>query len=395
MRVFLVVIDSFGIGAMPDADKYGDAGSNTYGNIFARTGVQLKNLVSLGLNNIDGVAGLRGKRTLAPIPSPRGAFARLAEKTPAKDTTAGHYEIAGLVLDHPFKVFKKFPDEIVRKIEKEAGVRFMGNEVASGTEIIQRLGEEHLRTGRPILYTSQDSVMQIAADVSVIPLEKLYQICSVARGCMTGEYAVGRVIARPFIHEGGKFTRTEDRKDYALEPPGETMLDVLSTRGITVTGVGKIGDIFCGRGISESFHTGNNEEGLTALLRLVETAGDGLVFVNLVDTDMLYGHRNNAAGYAAALKHIDETLPRVMAGLRDTDVLIVTADHGCDPTTPSTDHSREFVPLLIFGKQIAPVNLGTITGFDCVAQFVLSLFGVSGDSCIYKKICLHKGENHD
>lgn len=395
MRVFLVVIDSFGIGAMPDADKYGDAGSNTYGNIFARTGVQLKNLVSLGLNNIDGVAGLRGKRTLVPIPSPRGAFARLAEKTPAKDTTAGHYEIAGLVLDHPFKVFKKFPDEIVRKIEKAAGVRFMGNEVASGTEIIQRLGEEHLRTGRPILYTSQDSVMQIAADVSVIPLEKLYQICSVARGCMTGEYAVGRVIARPFIHEGGKFTRTEDRKDYALEPPGETMLDVLSAHGITVTGVGKIGDIFCGRGISESFHTGNNEEGLAALLRLVETAGDGLVFVNLVDTDMLYGHRNNAAGYAAALKHIDETLPRVIAGLCDTDVLIVTADHGCDPTTPSTDHSREFVPLLIFGEQIAPVNLGTITGFDCVAQFVLSLFGVNGDSCIYKKICLHKGENHD
>ena len=395
MRVFLVVIDSFGIGAMPDAELYGDVGSDTYGNIFARTGVRLDTLVSLGLNNIDGVAGMRGGRELVPAASPRGAFARLAEKTPAKDTTAGHYEIAGLVLDHPFKIFKKFPDEIVKEIEKRAGVRFIGNEAASGTEIIQRLGDEHLRTGCPILYTSQDSVMQIAADVSVIPLERLYQICSVARECMTGEYAVGRVIARPFTHAGGKFTRTEDRKDYALEPPGKTMLDVLNDRGILVTGVGKIGDIFCGRGIRESVHTGNNEEGLAALLRLAETAGDGLVFVNLVDTDMLYGHRNNAEGYAAALKRIDETLPRVMELLRGTDVLIVTADHGCDPTTASTDHSREYVPLLIYGKAIRPKNLGTLVGFDSIANFVLALFGIKGDPVIFENICTQENKNDE
>lgn len=393
MRVFLVVIDSFGIGAMPDAELYGDVGSDTYGNIFARTGVCLDTLVSLGLNNIDGVAGVRGERELAPVPAPRGAFARLAEKTPAKDTTAGHYEIAGLVLERPFRIYKKFPDEIVREIEERAGVRFIGNEAASGTEIIQRLGEEHLRTGCPILYTSQDSVMQIAADVSVIPLERLYRICTVARECMTGDYAVGRVIARPFTHADGKFTRTEDRKDYALEPPGKTMLDVLNESDISVTGVGKIGDIFCGRGIRESIHTGNNEEGLAALLRLVEKAGDGLVFVNLVDTDMLYGHRNNVEGYAAALKRIDETMPRVMEGLRDTDILIVTADHGCDPTTASTDHSREYVPLLIYGKEIRPANLGSIVGFDSIANFVLALFGIRSDAVIFDKICLRKEEN--
>ena len=228
--------------------------------------------------------------------------------------------------------------------------------------------------------------MQIAADVSVIPLDQLYRICSVARECMTGEYAVGRVIARPFVHENGRFIRTEDRKDYALEPPGETMLDVLYRLGISVTGVGKISDIFCGRGIGKSIHTGNNVEGLAALLRLTGTAEDGLVFVNLVDTDMLYGHRNNTAGYAEALQQIDEKLSGVFSGMRDDDVLIITADHGCDPTTVSTDHSREYVPLLIYGEPVRSADLKTMNGFDHISDFVLACFSLKKDEAIYDRI---------
>lgn len=387
MRVFLVVIDSFGIGAMPDADKFGDAESDTYGNICRSVGVSLPTLVSLGLNNIDGVAREFGNGAgIRPVESPRAAYARLQEKTFAKDTTAGHYEIAGLVLRHPYRIYKKFPPDVVADLERAAGTHFIGNEVASGTEIIQRLGPEHLRTGCPILYTSQDSVLQIAADTSVVPLGRLYEICEAARRVMVGERAVGRVIARPFIHENGKFIRTEDRKDYALEPPGETMLDVLSANHVRVLSVGKIYDLFCGRGIAEGHHTGNNAEGLETLSSLVENLSDGFVFVNLVDTDMLYGHRNNAKGYAAALEEIDGALARMLPQLRKDDVFIVTADHGCDPTTASTDHSREYVPLLIFGDRVRPQNLGTLLGFDNIAKFVCALYGLNGDADIYEKI---------
>lgn len=387
MRVFLVVIDSFGIGAMPDADKFGDAESDTYGNICRSVGVSLPTLVSLGLNNIDGVAKEFGNGAgIRPVESPRAAYARLQEKTFAKDTTAGHYEIAGLVLRHPYRIYKKFPPDVVADLESAAGTHFIGNEVASGTEIIQRLGPEHLRTGCPILYTSQDSVLQIAADTSVVPLGRLYEICEAARRVMVGERAVGRVIARPFIHENGKFIRTEDRKDYALEPPGETMLDVLSANHVRVLSVGKIYDLFCGRGIAEGHHTGNNAEGLETLSSLVENLSDGFVFVNLVDTDMLYGHRNNAKGYAAALEEIDGALARMLPQLRKDDVFIVTADHGCDPTTASTDHSREYVPLLIFGDRVRPQNLGTLLGFDNIAKFVCALYGLNGDADIYEKI---------
>ena len=382
MRAFLIVIDSFGIGELPDAADYGDAGSDTYGNTFAATGVSLPVLASLGLNNIDGVAKAFGERELLPVPAPRAAYARLREKTPAKDTTAGHYELAGLVLEKPYRVYPTFPPDVVADIEREAGVRFMGNEIASGTEIIQRLGPEHLRTGRPILYTSQDSVLQIAADTSVIPLARLYDICEAARRVMTRDRAVGRVIARPFIHEGGKFTRTADRRDYALEPPGETVLDRLAARGIPVVGVGKIGDIFCGRGIARSIHTAGNAEGLRALTQLSAQAGEGLVFANLVDTDMLYGHRNDPHGYAAALRAIDGALPDIMKNLRDGDALVITADHGCDPTTPSTDHSREYVPLLVYGTRILPQNLGTLGGLDCVARFLAGWFGLEEDTVI-------------
>lgn len=387
MRVFLVVIDSFGIGAMPDADKFGDAESDTYGNICRSVGVSLPTLVSLGLNNIDGVAKEFGNDArIRPVESPRAAYARLQEKTFAKDTTAGHYEIAGLVLQHPYRIYKKFPPDVVADLESAAGTHFIGNEAASGTEIIQRLGPEHLRTGCPILYTSQDSVLQIAADTSVVPLGRLYEICEAARRVMVGERAVGRVIARPFIHENGKFIRTEDRKDYALEPPGETMLDVLSANHVRVLSVGKIYDLFCGRGIAEGHHTGNNAEGLETLSSLVENLSDGFVFVNLVDTDMLYGHRNNAKGYAAALEEIDGALARMLPQLRKDDVFIVTADHGCDPTTASTDHSREYVPLLIFGDRVRPQNLGTLLGFDNIAKFVCALYGLNGDADIYEKI---------
>lgn len=387
MRVFLVVIDSFGIGAMPDADKFGDAESDTYGNICRSVGVSLPTLVSLGLNNIDGVAKEFGNDArIRPVESPRAAYARLQEKTFAKDTTAGHYEIAGLVLRHPYRIYKKFPPDVVADLESAAGTHFIGNEAASGTEIIQRLGPEHLRTGCPILYTSQDSVLQIAADTSVVPLGRLYEICEAARRVMVGERAVGRVIARPFIHENGKFIRTEDRKDYALEPPGETMLDVLSANHVRVLSVGKIYDLFCGRGIAEGHHTGNNAEGLETLSSLVENLSDGFVFVNLVDTDMLYGHRNNAKGYAAALEEIDGALARMLPQLRKDDVFIVTADHGCDPTTASTDHSREYVPLLIFGDRVRPQNLGTLLGFDNIAKFVCALYGLNGDADIYEKI---------
>lgn len=387
MRVFLVVIDSFGIGAMPDADKFGDAESDTYGNICRSVGVSLPTLVSLGLNNIDGVAKEFGNGAgIRPVESPRAAYARLQEKTFAKDTTAGHYEIAGLVLRHPYRIYKKFPPDVVADLESAAGTHFIGNEAASGTEIIQRLGPEHLRTGCPILYTSQDSVLQIAADTSIVPLGRLYEICEAARRVMVGERAVGRVIARPFIHENGKFIRTEDRKDYALEPPGETMLDVLSANHVRVLSVGKIYDLFCGRGIAEGHHTGNNTEGLETLSSLVENLSDGFVFVNLVDTDMLYGHRNNAKGYAAALEEIDGALARMLPQLRKDDVFIVTADHGCDPTTASTDHSREYVPLLIFGDRVRPQNLGTLLGFDNIAKFVCALYGLNGDADIYEKI---------
>lgn len=387
MRIILTVIDSFGIGAMPDAAEYGDLGSDTYGNIVFQTGISLTEMIALGLNNIDGVAKVfdNGKAIKA-IAAPLAAYGRLAELSPAKDTTAGHYEIAGLVLEKPFRIYKTFPPDVVRDIENAAGVKFIGNEIASGTEIIQRLGEEHLRSGRPILYTSQDSVLQIAADISVIPLPRLYQICEAARKIMVGDRAVGRIIARPFTHKGGKFIRTEDRKDYALEPPGITILDELHGRGIPVYAVGKIRDIFCGRGIDESVHTGNNAEGLCAINALIKKDIEGLIFANLVDTDMLYGHRNDVKGYAKALEEIDGKLPEILEVLKEDDILIITADHGCDPSTPSTDHSREYVPLLIYGQKVTPKNLGTLQGFNHIADFIAAAFGLREDKAVFERI---------
>ena len=391
MRIFLVVLDGFGIGEMPDAELFDDVGSDTYGHIVESTGLMAETLVSLGLNNIEGVKNkiFANGRQILPVKKPLASYGRLSEKTFAKDTTAGHYEIAGLVLDKPYKTYKKFPPEIVAKIEEKAKVKFIGNEVASGTEIINRLGVQHLNFKCPILYTSQGSVMQIAADISVFSVERLYEICKIAREIMTGDYAVGRVIARPFTHVGNVFTRTEDRRDFALEPPGKTLLDDLYENGVNTIAVGKISDIFCGRGIRESIHTANNVEGIAALEKLTEKSC-GFVFVNLVDTDMLYGHRNDVEGYAKAIKYFDERLSEILQKLREDDILIITADHGCDPVTPSTDHSREYVPLLIYGKKMPAVDLGTINGFDCISYFIKQKFGLSENSIINEKITEQK-----
>lgn len=370
MRVFLIVIDSFGIGELPDAANFGDVGSNTYCNIVQETGLRLPNLSRLGLNHIDGV-------TVKDDTLPIGRFARLSEISPAKDTTAGHFEIAGLPLEHPFPVYPSaFPQDLVSKLEKECDCTFMANEVASGTEIINRLGDEHCTTKRPILYTSQDSVLQIAACVDVIPLEKLYRICEKARNVLHGKHNVGRVIARPFKKGERGYYRTPDRKDYALPPPNKTMLDILTENGKKVYGIGKISDIFCGQGITDSIHTKNNTDGISQIELAIKNSDYDLIFANLVDTDSAFGHRNDVQGYASALIEIDSAVGRILEALKDDDYLIVTADHGCDPTTASTDHSREYVPLLVYNRNLKPKNYHTIRGFDFIAKSILDLYQI-------------------
>lgn len=371
MKAVVVVIDSFGIGEMPDAYKYGDEGSNTYLHVKEQTKCELPNLDQLGLSSIDGLSGnYKGKLM--------GSYARMFERTPAKDTTAGHYEMMNIVQKHPYPVFPNgFDKKLMSLIEKATGKEYLGNEVASGTEIIARLGEEHLATGKPIIYTSQDSCLQIAAHVDVIPLNELYDICERIRKVAKGKYAVGRVIARPFAGEVGKFYRTEDRRDFALLPPKKSVLDMLTAKGVKTIGVGKIKDIFAGSGISESYHTKNNTTGLEKVVELCQAKFDGFVFANLVDTDMLYGHRNDVAGYGKALEAIDKAIPDMIKGLSEEDVLIITADHGCDPSTPSTDHSREYVPLLVYGKKLkAEQNLHTLYGFNQLGLSILDFFGV-------------------
>ena len=378
MKVVLIVLDSFGIGALPDADRYGDVGSNTYLNIKKNYEFNLPNMENLGLNNIDGI-NLSEKKVM-------GNFGRMAEKTNAKDTTAGHYEICGIVLENPYPTFPNgFPKELMRLIEEGTGFEFLGNEVASGTEIIKRLGAEHLETKKPIIYTSADSVLQIACHTDVLPLEKLYELCEQIRIICAGEYNVGRIIARPFATDkNGEFYRIEARKDFALSPPSDTMLDKLKANGRDVVCVGKIEDIFCGRGITESYHTKNNADGIKEIIKQsARTDLDGIVFANLNDTDMLFGHRNDYVGYANALKNFDDSLPEIINGLSEDDILIVTADHGCDPTTKSTDHSREYVPILIYGKSLKQnVNLGTLKGFDNISKMILNLFDIKNSESI-------------
>lgn len=370
-RVVIVVLDSVGVGALPDAHKYGDEGSNTLGNIAAAVPLNLPHLARLGLGNIIPLRGID------PVNNPSAAYGKMASQAPGKDTTTGHWELAGLILERPFPLYPQgFPPEIIEAFEKAIGRKVLGNKPASGTAIIEELGEEHLRTGYPIVYTSADSVFQIAAHEDVIPVQELYRYCRIAREILRGEHAVGRVIARPFVGEPGHFIRTDRRQDFSLEPPKPTLLDVISGAGHQVMAVGKIKDIFAGRGITRWIHTHDNMDGIDQTCKFLREGSRGLIFTNLVDFDMLYGHRNDVEGYAAALEAFDRRLPDLMEDLDEKDVLVITADHGCDPTTPSTDHSREYVPLLVFGKSIRTVNIGIRPTFADLAATVAELLGV-------------------
>jgi phosphopentomutase len=371
-RVFLTVMDSVGIGELPDARLYGDGGSDTVGNISRLVPLQLPNLRSLGLPRVANVAGM------TPMDRPLGAFGRMAERSAGKDSVTGHWEMAGVVLDRAFPTFPDgFPADVIAEFERRIGRKTLGNYAASGTVIIDELGPEHLRTGFPIVYTSADSVFQIAAHEEVIPVPELYRICEIAYEQVGKGMNVGRVIARPFVGRPGAFQRTANRHDYALPPSGTTLLDAMTAAGKTVHAIGKIKDLFAGRGVTTSVHTKTDDEGMDEIEKAVASAGPGLVFTNLVDFDTLYGHRNDPAGYAANLERFDVRLGRLMPMLRARDLLIVTADHGNDPTTPSTDHAREYVPVFLVGTTIKPAtDIGTRATFADLGQTVAEIFGV-------------------
>ena len=373
-RVVWIVLDSVGIGEMPDAADYGDAGSDTLGNIARVRPLRLPNLCALGLGNIRcDVWGL------PPVGEPAGSYGKCTLASPGKDTTTGHWEMVGIHLERPFPVYPNgFPPEVMEEFSRRTGRGWLGNCAASGTEIIRELGEEHVRTGSPIVYTSADSVFQIAAHEGVITIEEQYRICEIARDMLRGKHEVGRVIARPFTGEPGSFTRTSNRHDYAVPPPEGMLLDRLAERGIAVHGVGKISDVFLGRGIARSDKTKSNAEGMKTTAAALDATREGVIYVNLVDFDMLYGHRNDVEGYAAALEAVDTWIPELIGKLRDDDLLIFCADHGCDPTTPSTDHSREYTPLLVFGKRARRgVDLGTRRSLSDIGQTVAENFGVT------------------
>ncbi|MBE6894038.1 MAG: phosphopentomutase [Ruminococcaceae bacterium] len=372
-RVFLIVLDSFGIGGMPDADKFGDEGSNTLLSISKSSRFNIPNMAKLGMFNIDDVDC--GEKQ----PAPAGSFARIKEASNGKDTTIGHWEIAGVESEKPLPVYPNgFPDDVIEKYKQLTGKNVVCNKPYSGTEVIAEFGPEHIKTGDLIVYTSADSVFQVAAHEDVVPVEKLYEYCQIARDMLVGEHAVGRVIARPFItDENGTFKRTINRHDYSLKPPKKTVLDYIKAAGKDVIGVGKIYDIFDGEGITEKIKTGTNDIGVAETYKLLDKDFDGLAFVNLVDFDSVYGHRNDVDGYANAATEFDSWLGTFISKMRDNDMLIITADHGCDPGTPSTDHSRECVPLLIFGKNIRENNnLGTITSFAHIGATVADYLGV-------------------
>lgn len=371
-RVFLIVLDSVGIGEMPDAAAYGDAGSNTIRAAAGSPYFSMPNMKKLGFFNIDGVE--LGEREA----SPQGAFARMTEVSKGKDTTIGHWEIAGVISQKPLPTFPEgFPQELLAEFERRTGRGILCNRPYSGTEVIRDYGEEHLKSGKLIVYTSADSVFQIAAHEEVVPVETLYEYCRVAREILTGDVGVGRVIARPFTGTPGNFTRTGNRHDFSLEPPRATMLDLLRQAGYEVLSVGKIVDIFAGRGITDHVRTKNNAEGIDRTLAYMDRDFEGLCFTNLVDYDMLYGHRNDVDGYAKALTYFDERLPELLGKLRGEDILMITADHGCDPSTSSTDHSREYTPLVLAGKNVpAGKNFGTRESFADIAATVLQYFGI-------------------
>lgn len=373
-RVFLIVLDSFGIGAAQDAAQYGDSGADTLRTIFSSPHFCADNMQKMGLFNIDGVTV--GKRA----ESPAAAYARLSELSCGKDTTTGHWEMAGIVSQKPFPTYPNgFPAEIISEFERKTGRKVLCNKPYSGTDAIRDYGTEHIKTGALIVYTSADSVFQIAAHEDILSREELYEYCRIARKILTGAHSVARVIARPFSGTYPNFERTAGRHDFSLEPPQKTMLDILRENRLDVIGIGKIHDIFAGRGLSESIFTRDNSDGAERILQCAERDFSGLCFLNLVDFDMKYGHRNDIDGYAAALHEFDKFLPKLIDKLSEEDALMITADHGCDPGFPGTDHTREDVPLLIYSKNIRPKNLGTVQGFGCIAKTVLSFLGVKND----------------
>lgn len=366
-RVIAIVLDSVGIGELPDAANYGDAGSHTLGNIAKSLGgLDLPQLQQLGLGSIESLQGIE------PAAVPLASYGKMAERSAGKDTTTGHWELMGLVLENPFPTYPHgFPPEVIAEFTRRTGKEILGNIPASGTKIIEELGAEHVATGKPIVYTSADSVFQIAAHEEVIPVAELYALCEQARAMLQGEHAVGRVIARPFIGQPGNFTRTGHRKDFSRKPPQPTLLDIAKDAGCPVTGVGKIDNIFADQGLTGGNHTTNDMAGVDATLEFMRTQQKGIIFTNLCDFDMLYGHRNNVEGYAQALRDFDARVPELLQAAREHDMLMITADHGCDPTTQSTDHSREYVPILVYGPRLkSGVNLGIRRSFADLAATI-------------------------
>lgn len=375
-RVFLIVLDSVGIGEEPDADLFGDVGSNTLKSCSASQYFNMPNMKELGLFNIDGV-----KDWAEGVDTPKACVARLREASMGKDTTIGHWEIAGMISPKPLPTFPEgFPKEVLDEFSKRTGRAVLCNKPYSGTEVIKDYGMEHINTGALIVYTSADSVFQIAAHEDVVPVETLYEYCRIAREILVGEYGVGRVIARPFIGADGVFERTPRRHDFSLVPPKDTMLDCIKNAGLTCFGIGKIKDIFAGKGLTDFVYTTGNEDGINKTLEYMDNDFDGLCFVNLVDFDMVYGHRRDIDGYAKALSYFDERLPQILSKMKEDDVLMITADHGCDPAfTKTTDHTREYIPLVMYGKNIKPGSLGTRKTFADIAATVLDYLNVDGN----------------
>ena len=371
-RVFLIVLDSAGIGELPDAQKYGDNGANTLKSISNSKKLDIPNLILMGIGNIDGVDFL--KKADLPI----SAYGRCKEKSAGKDTTTGHWEIAGVVLEKPFPTFPQgFPDEVIDEFSRLTGRGVLCNKPYSGTQVIKDYGNEHIKSGKLIVYTSADSVFQIAAHEDIIPCEELYKYCETARELLSGDIGVGRVIARPFKGASPNFYRTDKRHDFSLHPPKDTLLDVLKKNGKSVISIGKISDIFAGRGILESHPTRSNADGCEKILEIMDRDFEGLCFLNLVDFDMLYGHRNDAGGYAAALSEFDRELSKMLSKLKEDDLLIITADHGCDPKFSGTDHTREYIPLIVYGKKVKAVNLGSRESFSDIGATIADVFDLS------------------
>ena len=376
-RVFLFVLDSCGAGAMPDSESFGDIGVNTLRSCASSPKLNIPNMVSCGLGNIDGLD------FLGTVNAPVGAYGKLAESSMGKDTTIGHWEIAGIISPNPLPTYPDgFPEEILEPFKQATGRGILANCPMSGTEVITKFGEEHVKTGDLIVYTSADSVFQIAAHEEVVPIDKLYEYCHIARKLLQGKHGMGRVIARPFVGDAvNGFKRTSNRHDYSLEPPKDTLLDVIKANGLDSIAVGKIYDIFAGKGTTEHVYNTSNANGLEHAMHYADQDFHGLCFINLVDFDMVYGHRRDIDGYAMALNEFDQWLPKFMEKLGDEDLVMITADHGCDPAyTATTDHTREYIPLLVLGKKVKPVNLGTRTGFDRIAATIAEVLGVQMDT---------------